>query len=61
MNKTYKFTVTETDKKLTFESESDGFNALEILGILESKKQDIINQMSGKFQPDIIKRKVLED
>lgn len=62
MNKTYKLTVIEDDnKKLTFDSESDGFNALEVLGILERKKQDIMNQMNGHIKPDTIKRKIIED
>jgi len=37
---------------------NDGFNALELMGVLELSKDDIINQIKGNVKPDIIKRKV---
>ena len=42
-------------------SESDGFSGIEILGLLEWKKTDIIRQLNGEFKPDIVKRKFVED
>jgi len=37
---------------------NDGFNSLELMGLLELSKDDIINQIKGNVKPDIIKRKV---
>ena len=39
----------------------DGFNPLELMGILELTQLDILQQMSGKIKPDIVKRTVIED
>lgn len=39
---------------------NDGFNAFELMGILELSKDDIINQIKGNVKPDIIKRKLIE-
>lgn len=41
-------------------SENEGFSAFDIIGILEHKKQDILNQLSGRIKPDIVSRKVIE-
>jgi hypothetical protein len=35
-----------------------GFNALDLIGVLELSKDDIINQIKGNVKPDVIKRKV---
>lgn len=39
---------------------NDGFNAMELLGIMEVSKEDIINQIKGFVKPDIIKRTVIK-
>lgn len=45
-----KFTLILTDENdnsnATVHTENDGFNALEILGFLEMKQQDILNQLN---------------
>jgi len=44
-----KFTmiVTVDDKTVNINGENHGFNAMEIVGFLEAKKQDILNQMNN--------------
>lgn len=37
---------------------NEGFNAFEILGILERAQQEIIDQISGRIKPTVIERKV---
>lgn len=39
---------------------NDGFAAHELLGICEFTREDIIEQMSGRIQPDIVERKVVK-
>lgn len=38
-----------------------GFDALQLLGILEWKRQDVINQMKGLVRPDIVTRTLVTD
>ena len=52
--------VTEEKKEMAFKSRCEGFNCLEILGILERKKTDIMQQMEGLIKPDFIKREYVE-
>jgi len=61
MKKKYILVVTETDEGLNFRSKSDGFNALEILGVLTSKIEDIKEQMAGRIRPKFIERNFVED
>jgi hypothetical protein len=44
-----KFTLvaTLTDNAINIETENTGFNALEILGLLEDKQADILTQMKS--------------
>ncbi len=60
MRKKYILVVTEDDKGITFNSKSDGFYALEILGILTSKIEDIKDQMAGRVKPRFTKRTLVE-
>jgi hypothetical protein len=48
-------------KKMT--RRNDGFNAIELLGLLELAQQDILIQMKGLAEDgiDIVKREVVED
>ncbi len=59
-----KFTleVTESDdEKSQMNSRNDGFSAMEILGILEFKRDDILSQMKGLIKPDKITRNMIVD
>ena len=38
-----------------------GFNAYELLGLLEETQLDILKQMAGKIRPDVIRRTVIEE
>jgi hypothetical protein len=59
----YTITIEDKDgiKKMT--RRNDGFNAIEILGLLELAQQDILIQMKGleEAEIDIVKREVVED
>lgn len=48
-------------KKMT--RRNDGFNPLELLGILKLTQQDIVNQIRSAEEPDIdiVKRELVED
>jgi len=39
----------------------DGFNAYELLGVLEFTQQEIMQQITGRIKPDFIKREVVDD
>lgn len=39
----------------------DGFNALELLGVLDLTSRDIKEQIGGEHRPDIVKRTVIVD
>ena len=45
MMKKFELTVTEENGQLNTIGNNDGFNALELVGLLELKKQDVINQI----------------
>lgn len=49
-----------TDGTFHLFRKNDGFNPLELLGLLEMAQLEIIKQMSGEIQPDVIKREVIE-
>lgn len=42
-------------------SENDGFNPLEILGMLEWKRDDVIRQMRGELKPTVVERNLIKD
>jgi hypothetical protein len=48
------------DGTTSMRSTNDGFNPLEILGLLAFKIEDVRKQMTGEVKPDIIKRTVIE-
>ena len=55
--------VMETNNKTgvtNIECVNDGFPALELLGLLDWKREDIIQQLRGKIVPDTVKRTVIE-
>ena len=61
--KVYTIVLEEKDGKNTMIRTNDGFNAIELLGILESVQQDIINQMRGAEESEIhfVKRQIVKE
>lgn len=60
---TKEFTLTfrVEDNKMAIEGSNVGFAATELIGLLEWKKQDILNQIAGKIKPDVVKRTVIQE
>lgn len=58
--KKYTIEVTSENGTCNVSSTNDGFTAFELIGILESKKLDIIAQMTGEIKPTITKREVVK-
>lgn len=52
--------ITYDDQSTELKRTCEGFNAFELMGVLELSKDDIINQIKGNIKPDIIKRKVIK-
>ena len=44
----------------TARTENDGFNPLELLGILDWKRDDIFRQMRGEITPTVVARNIIE-
>jgi len=40
---------------------NDGFNGLELLGVLEIARKEILQELEGAIKPDVIKRQFVED
>jgi hypothetical protein len=60
------YTITiehEEDGSKTMTRKNDGFNSIELLGILELTQQDIIKQLKEleESKIDFVKREVVED
>lgn len=51
---------TSKDGVTTMSRKIDGFTPLELLGVLELTRSEILAQMRGEIKPDIIKRQVIE-
>lgn len=61
MKKKYTFEMWVDNKDvLHCESTNDGFNALELAGMLSFKHRDIIDQLQGKVEPETIKREIVK-
>lgn len=58
--KKYELTITENGY-VEMHSRNDGFNELEIIGILEELKQDILKRIYEKSDEDEIKKEVVTD
>jgi hypothetical protein len=52
--------ITYNDGTSAISRTNDGFNAYELMGVLELSKDDIINQIKGNVKPEIIKRKIIK-
>ena len=59
--KTYIITFEEINGESVMNRTNDGFTAVELLGVIELTRVEIIDQMRGVIQPDIIKRTVIKD
>jgi len=60
--KKYTLTLTQNDKgALNVETTNDGFNPLELLGLLSWKHNDVQEQLKGHIVPDTTSRTVIED
>ena len=60
--KIYKMTVAmHEDGTSSMTRINDGFGPLELIGMLEFSKDEIIKQIKGNIKPDIIKRQVVID
>lgn len=59
--RTYTITMREkSNGSYTLHRECNGFTALELLGLLERSKQDILDQITGKMpKPDFVQRTVI--
>jgi hypothetical protein len=56
---TIEFEYTDNGTQLT--RTNDGFNPLELIGLLQISIDDVMKQFKGEIQPDIVKRKVIQD
>lgn len=64
MIKTYtiKLEIDDTDEmKSKMTRTNDGFNGLELLGIIEIARNEILQQIAGAMKPDAIKRQFVEE
>jgi len=61
--KTYKFELTEADNGITFTRTNNGFNVLELLGILKLTENSIMEQLKGISEEkiDTIKLQLVEE
>ena len=46
----YKIEVFDNEGNITISAYNDGFNVLELIGLLESKKQDLLNQLKNQSE-----------
>ncbi len=53
--------TTHDDGTVNMERANDGFNALELLGVLSLTTTDVINQFRRVVRPDEVKRTVITD
>ena len=60
--KVYKVTVTHYDNgSVNVKRICDGFNPIELIGILEETQLDILKQRGGEFKPDQVERQFVKD
>ena len=63
-NKTKKYTIEvieDSEKGTTINRENNGFNLMELLGILEYTQLDLIDRLKKDVKPDKIETKVVLD
>lgn len=63
MKRTYTIEVDETEKGQRIRRTNDGFTGLELLGLLEMAKSDIMGVLKGKTEntADIVERRVVKE
>lgn len=61
VEKKYTLTAIVEDGKLRVASENSGFDSMELLGLLDWKREDVISQIKGNFVPDEVKRTLITD
>ena len=61
VEKKYALTATVEDGKLRIASENSGFNSVELLGLLDWKREDVIEQLKGNILPEEVKRNLIKD
>ena len=61
ITKEFSITFTVENNKLAIEGKNMGFAPYELVGLLEWKKQDILDQIKGKIVPDVVKRTAIVD
>lgn len=55
-----KYTITlEEDETYRMKRSCEGFNPIELLGILEFCQLEILQQMAGEITPDVVEREVI--
>ena len=52
--------ITYHDGTTSLSRTNDGFNAFELMGLLELSKDDIIDHIKGNVKPEIITRKAIK-
>jgi hypothetical protein len=52
--------ITYSDKTSTMNRTNDGFTIVELLGLCELCKHEIIEQMMGRIKPTTVKRNVVK-
>jgi hypothetical protein len=59
--RSYSIKIEKTDAGLlSINKKNDGFNPIELLGLLSWAYADILEQMKGRVEPDIVKREFVE-
>ena len=64
LTKLKEYTLTmylKDDLTLHINAKCDGFEALELLGLLAWKQNDILEQLGGKIKPDFVERKIVKE
>jgi hypothetical protein len=59
--KKYILEIKLDNEGLSCSTENDGFNVIELIGILEWKKNDIFKQIIDEIKPDMVSRKCIKD
>jgi hypothetical protein len=60
--KTYTLEITVDDEnKMRVRSTNTGFSPLELLGLLDLKRDDVLRQVKGEIKPDVFKRDLIEE
>ena len=60
--KKYLIEIEKTDKGFRVKWTNDGFSALELLGLLEAAKSDVLSAIKGKSENkiDVVKRQIVK-